>query len=180
MNGYELIVYGILKANNEPLYKNEIVEEMTFKNKKKEVINVSMSERTLKSTLKSLEEKNIIISKKDGKRKLYSPNTELDRKTYDKVNIPYGLVYDVAKQNLTVEELHFYCFLCYLQNEQVRNGQARGNYFKLTQEEIAKKYGVTRERICQLMEELDRKKYITRVKRTQNNGHDFYEYHLIW
>ena len=180
MNGYELIVYGILKANNEPLYKNEIVEEMTFKNKKKEVINVSMSDRTLKSTLKSLEEKNIIISKKDGKRKLYSPNAELDRKTYDKVNIPYGLVYDVAKQNLTVEELHFYCFLCYLQNEQVRNGQARGNYFKLTQEEIAKKYGVTRERICQLMEELDRKKYITRVKRTQNNGHDFYEYHLIW
>ena len=181
MNGNMLIIYGILKIHNEPLFKDELMNEMTFRNKKKEIINVVMSERTLIRTLKEMEEKKFITSETVGKKKMYSLARERTQEELN-INLPFSLVYDVVRDNLTPEELQFYIFLCYLQNEQKRlDPNITGSEFIMVQEEIAKKYGVTRKCVNELISELDRKFYIVKkYRQSQNNRRDYCVYYLVY
>lgn len=180
MNGNEIVIYGILKLFNKPLSKDELLEEITFRNKKKEVINRAMSDKTLRENLKEMENKKIIISETVNRKKYYKLGRE---RTQEELNLEVraSVCYDVVKGYLTAEELQFYCFLRYLQHEQRRlTPNIGGNKFIMTQEEIAKKYGVTRRYIIDLIAELDRKKYI-RIDKTKsaNNMHDYNIYYLV-
>lgn len=180
MNGNEIVIYGILKLFNKPLSKEEFLEEITYRNKKKEVINRAMSDKTLRENLKTMEEKNIIISETVNRKKYYKLGRE---RTQEELNLEVraSVVYDVVKGYLTQEELQFYCFLRYLQHEQRRlTPNIGGNKFIMTQEEIAKKYGVTRQYVNELIQELDRKKYI-RIEKTNsnNNSYDYNIYYLV-
>lgn len=180
MNGNELVIYGILKLFNKPLSKDDLLEEITYRNKKKEVINRAMSDKTLRENLKSMEEKNIINSETVNRKKYYKLGRE---RTQQELNLEVraSVVYDVVKGYLTQEELQFYCFLRYLQHEQRRlTPQIGGNKFIMTQEEISKKYGVTRQYVNELIQELDRKKYL-RIEKTNsnNNSYDYNIYYLV-
>ena len=180
MNGNEIVIYGILKLFNKPLSKEDLLEEITYRNKKKEVINRAMSDKTLRENLKTMEEKNIIISETVNRKKYYKLGRE---RTQQELNLEVraSVVYDVVKGYLTQEELQFYCFLRYLQHEQRRlTPQIGGNKFIMTQEEISKKYGVTRQYVNELIQELDRKKYI-RIEKTNsnNNSYDYNIYYLV-
>ena len=181
MNGNEIVIYGILNLfNGKALSKEELLEEITFKNKKKEVINKAMSERTLKETLKNMEEKKILIANTVNRKKYYKiSNKRIPQEL--QLEIRASVVYDVVKGYLTQEELQFYCFLRYLQHEQRRlQPSIGGNKFIMTQEEISKKYGVTRKCVNELIQELDRKFYI-RIEKTNsnNNGWDYNTYYLV-
>lgn len=180
MNGYMLIVYGLLKLHTKGLTKDEMIEEMTFRNKKKEIINVAMSERKLRDTLKEMEEKKFIKVGSIGQKKLYELSNE---KAEDQLKfvVRASVVFDVIKGYMTQEELQFYCFLRYLQNEQRRlTPSISGNKFVMTQEEIAKKYGVTRKYVNELIGELERKKYIRKeFRQSNNNGFEYCNYYLV-
>lgn len=180
MNGNEIVIYGILKLFNKPLSKDELLEEITYRNKKKEVINRAMSDKTLRENLKTMEEKNIIISETVNRKKYYELGRERAQDEL-KLEVRASVVYDVVKGYLTQEELQFYCFLRYLQHEQRRlTPNIGGNKFIMTQEEISKKYGVTRQYVNELIQELDRKKYI-RIEKTNsnNNSYDYNIYYLV-
>lgn len=180
MNGNQIVVYGVLKLHNKPLFKDELLEEITFRNKKKEVINVAMSERTLATTLKEMEELKYISSETVGRKKAYKLNRE---RTQEELNIIVraSVVYDVVKGFMTQEELQFYCFLRYLQSEQKRlDPNINGNKFVMAQEVIAKKYGVTRQYVNELISELERKKYIRKeYRQSSNNMYDYCVYYLV-
>lgn len=180
MNGNKIVVYGLLKLHEEGLTREAITERITFYSKKKEIINAVMSERTLKTVLKEMVEDGYLITEKVGRNNLYKLAKERKIEDQYKIIVKASVVYDVVKGYMTQEELQFYCFLCYLQNEQRRlMPNIRGNKLQLTQEEIAKKYGVTRKCINELIGELNRKKYIDKEYTvSQNNGYEYCTYYL--
>ena len=110
-----------------------------------------MSERTLKETLKNMEEKKILIANTVNRKKYYKiSNKRIPQEL--QLEIRASVVYDVVKGYLTQEELQFYCFLRYLQHEQRRlQPSIGGNKFIMTQEDISKKYGVTRKCVNELI-----------------------------
>ena len=178
MNGNMLVVYGLLNLHKEGLNIEELMDLMTAK-KKKKVVNVAMSERTLRTTLKEMEAKNYINSETRNRKKYYHL-APIKLKEELNLVLPYGMYIDVINGVLTVEELHFYCFLRYLQNEQKRlTPSIKGNQFIMTQYEIAEKYGLHRENINNLIEELEGKKYLQKeYRRSSNNQYDYCVYYL--
>lgn len=180
MNGNMLVIYGLLKLHTKGLTKEEIIDEMTFRDKKKEIINVAMSDKTLRTNLKEMEEKKFIKVGVIGQKKLYQLSNEKAEEQL-KFIVRASVVFDVIKGYMTQEELQFYCFLRYLQNEQRRlTPSIKGNQFIMTQEEIAKKYGVTRQYVNELIGELERKKYIRKEYRQSNdNGFEYCNYYLV-
>lgn len=180
MNGNMLVVYGLLKLHSKGLTKDEMIEEMTFKNKRKKIINTAMSERTLRTTLKEMEEKKFIKVGLIGRKKLYQLSDEKAEEQL-KFVVRASIVFDVVKGYMTQEELRFYCFLRYLQSEQRRlTPSINGSKFVMTQAEIAKKYGVTRKCVNELIGELERKKYIRKeYRQSQNNGFEYCNYYLV-
>lgn len=180
MNGNMLVVYGLLKLHSKGLTKDEMIEEMTFKNKRKKVINTAMGERTLRTTLKAMEEQNFVKVSLIGRKKLYQLS---DEKSEDQLRflVRASVVFDVIKGYMTQEELQFYCFLRYLQNEQRRlEPNITGNKFVMTQAEIANKYGVTRKCVNELIGELERKKYIRKeYRQSKTNGFEYCNYYLV-
>lgn len=181
MNGNMLVIYGILKLHNKGLFIDELQEEITYRKKrKKEIINVAMKERTLRETLKELKEQNLIKVETVGKKNLYKINTERSSEEL-KLIVRASVVYDVVKGFMTPEELQFYCFLRYLQNEQRRlDPNINGNKLIMVQEEIAKRYGVTRQYVNELISDLECKKYIRKeYRQSKQNQYDYCIYYLV-
>ena len=67
MKANDLLVYAILKNNVGGLNIDEIMNELTY-TKKKKVVNVALSEKTLRNALKSLAENGFIRIEKGNAR----------------------------------------------------------------------------------------------------------------
>ena len=181
MNGNDLLVYGILKNHADGLFREEIIEVLTYKNKRKKIETVVLSKNTLTDTLKSLEENRFITVKMIGKRKFYKIN-EIRTKVELTYNISIGATYEAIKGTITTEELRLYNYMRYLHNkEQRENPKAlNGNLFQVNQSDLAKDLGVTQGRISVMINNLLDEKLLDIWYRqpSQNNGFEYYIYRL--
>lgn len=181
MNGNQILVYSVLKCHADGLFKNEIVKEMTYKDKKLKKITVALSDKTLRNTLKELEENKFITVETVGQKNLYKVK-ETRNKVELTYNISYAAAYECIKNNISTEELRLYNYMRYLHNkEQRENPKAlKGNLLQVNQRVLGKEFGLTQGRISQMIENLLDEKLISIWYRGQskNNGFDYYIYRL--
>ena len=181
MNGNQLLVYSILKCHSDGLYKDEIVKEMTYKDKKLKKTTVALSDKTLRNTLQELEENKFITVETVGKKKLYRVK-ETRNKVELTYNISYAAAYECVKNNITTEELRLYNYMRYLHNkEQRENSKAlKGNILQINQSDLGKTFGVTQQRISKMIESLLNEKLLSILYREQskNNSFEYYVYRL--
>ena len=194
LTGNELLIYGLIYIQ-ENVTKEKLIQELTY-NK-----NVAMSDRTLKTCLKSLENKNLITVEKQGKYNIYSLK-EYSRVLEDEqIFISSAMLYERIKGHITNAEFQLYCFMKYLQWEQhYIKHETRSNFkLKITQTELAKRYGISRQKCNELVNSLiekpsetdldelektikhfEREKYISicEVHTSKKNGYDYYTYTL--
>ena len=72
MNGNMLIIYSILLRHNKGLFKDELTEELTYKNPEKGIeAKCCMSDKTIRNTLKELEENDFIVVTTIERKKFY-------------------------------------------------------------------------------------------------------------
>ena len=186
MKANDLLVYAILKNNVGGLNINEIMNELTY-TKKKKVVNVALSEKTLRNALKSLAENGFIrIEKGNARAKIkdiYIVN-DVKSKIDLMFNISYGAIYTCVKGLISTEELRLYSYMRYLHHKQQReNPKAlRGNLFQINQSELAKDLGVTQQRISKMIENLVDEKVLGIWYRqsSKNNGFEYNIYRLIY
>lgn len=186
MKSNDLLVYSILKCHNDGLTREEILKELTY-TKKKVVKNVALSDRTLKDTLKSLENNNFIECIKGNPRagiqniyKLKECTSKIEL-TY---NVSYSATYECVKGNISTEELRLYNYMRYLHHkEQRENPKAlKGNLFQFNQVDLAKDLGITQGRISQMIDNLLDEKLLGIWYRqaSKNNGFEYNVYRLIY
>lgn len=184
MKSNDLLVYCILKNHNDGLTREELLNELTY-TKKKVVKNVALSERTLKDTLKSLEENGFIEVirgvKKLGIKDIYKLKEERSKVelTY---NISFSVAYECIKGNISTEELRLYNYMRYLHHKKQREDvkALKGNLFQVNQIDLAKELGVTQGRISAMINNLLDEKILSIWYRqpSKNNGFDFNIYRL--
>lgn len=181
MKGNDLLVYSVLKLHEDGLYKEEILKELTY-TKKKVVKNVAMSDKTLRETLKSLEDNGFIIADIQAKgKKLYKlvGNRGKIELTYI---VSYSAMYECVKGNISTEELRLYNYMRYLHHkEQRENAKAlKGNLFQINQTDLAEYLGVTQQRISDMISNLLDEKLLGIWYRqaSKNNGFEYNVYRL--
>lgn len=181
MNGNQLLIYSILKCHADGLYKDEIIKELTYKNKKLKIDRVALSDKTLRTTLKELEDNQFIEVETVGKKKLYKVK-ETRSKVDLTYNISYAAAFECVKGFISTEELRLYNYMRYLHNkEQRENPKAlKGNILQVNQKDLAKDLGLTQGRISQMIESLLNEKLLSIWYRGQskNNSFDYYVYRL--
>lgn len=181
MNGNQLLLYSILMCHSDGLYRDEIIKELSYKNKKLKIDRVALSKNTLTKTLKELEENSFISVETVDRKKLYKPKETRNKVelTYD---ISFGATFECVKGFISTEELRLYNYMRYLHNkEQRENPKAlKGNILQVNQSDLAKALGVTQQRISKMIESLLNEKVISIWYRGQskNNGFDYYVYRL--
>lgn len=175
MKGNDLLIYCILKNHNDGLYKDEIVKELTYKDK------CRLSDKTLRDTLKSLRENGFIEVSTVNRKSLYKLK-DIRSKIELTYNISYGATYECVKGNISTEELRLYNYMRYLHNKQQRENPKglKGNLFQFKQTDLAKDLGVTQPRISEMINNLWEEKIIAIWHRQPSkfNGFDFYIYRL--
>ena len=181
MNGNQLLVYSILKCHADGLYRDEIIKELSYKNKKLKIDRVALSKNTLTKTLKELEENQFITVETVSKKKLYKVK-ETRNKADLTYNISYAAAFECVKGFISTEELRLYNYMRYLHNkEQRENSKAlKGNILQVNQADLGKALGVTQQRISKMIESLLNEKLISIWYRGQskNNSFDYYVYRL--
>lgn len=181
MKGNDLLVYSVLKLNDDGLTKEEILKELTY-TKKKVIKNVAMSDKTLRETLKNLEDNGFIISDIQAKgKKLYKLVTNRAKIELTYI-VSYSAMFECVKGNISTEELRLYNYMRYLHHkEQRENPKAlKGNLFQFNQVDLAKELGVTQGRISQMIDNLLDEKLLGIWYRypSGNNGFEYNVYRL--
>lgn len=175
MDGNDLVLYSILKNHNDGLTREDIISELTYKGE------CLFSKNTITKALKSLEENNFITVESIGKFKFYKIKDSRS-KIELKYLISYGATYECIKGNISTEELRLYNYMRYLHHkEQRENPKAlKGNLFQMNQSDIAKEFGVTQQRVSQMIESLLREKIVSPYykAKSKNNNFDYYVYRL--
>lgn len=162
MNGNQLLVIGILKTHFDGLTQEQLLEKLQYTNEKYKIENVAMSKPTLVKTLKELEENKYITYEMVNRKRVYTLVKERVKEE-SKFLINYGVVRECVKGFITPNELELYCFMRYLHNEQHRLGLAKhnGNLLQITQEELAVKMGIHRERVTVMINNLLKEEIIS-------------------
>ena len=155
MNGNQLLVIGILKTHFDGLTQEQLLEKLKYSNEKYNIKNTAMGGTTLVKTLKELEENKYIKYEVVNRKRLYTLVKERVKEDC-KFSINYGVVRECVKGFITLSELELYCFMRYLHHEEQRLGIAthNGNLFQITQEELASKIGIHRERVTVMINNL--------------------------
>jgi hypothetical protein len=175
MEPNDFLVYSILKNNEDGLYRDEIIDDMTYKKQ------CRLSKNLLTRSLQNLDTNGFIEVSIIGRKKFYKvksirSNIEL---TY---SLSYAAVYECIKGNISTEELRLYSYMRYLHNRgQRKNPKAlKGNLFYLSQEDLAKELKCTQGRISQMINNLLEEKLLGIWYRqpSKNHGYDYYIYRL--
>lgn len=182
MKSNDLLVYSVLKLHNDGLTKEEIIKELTYKSRRKKIETVALSDKTLRDTLKSLEENGFVEVKTLAKgKKLYQiiHTTSTINMTF---NISYSATMECIKGNISTEEYKLYCYMRYLHNKEQREEPKalKGNLFQINQVDLAEHFGVTQGRISQMIDNLLDEKLLSIWYRqeSKNNGFIFNIYRL--
>lgn len=155
MNGNQLLVIGILKTHFDGLTQEQLLDKLQYTSEKYKIENVAMSKPTLVKTLKDLEENKYITYEVVNRKRVYTLVKERVKEE-SKFFISYGVIRECIKGFITPSELELYCFMRGLHNEQqrLRIAKQNGNLFQITQEELATKMGIHRERVTIMINNL--------------------------
>lgn len=187
MNGNMLLIYSILKNHIDGLYKEEIVEEITYngevigkdeatgKRTKVKINNVALSNPTLIKTLKELEDNGFITVETINRKKFYKLNKERSKEEC-KFIISFSATYECIKGFISTEEYELYCYMRYLHHkEQRENPNAlKGNLFRINQEDLARELGVTQQRISKMINKLIDEKLLSLWYRDKKENSPFF------
>lgn len=180
LKGNELLIYGVIYIQ-ENISIEGLIREFTVKNRKTKEKTQCLSERTIKTCLKSMEEKGIISVSKEGRKNIYSLKKPRRLLEDQKVLLSSGALYERIKNNISEAEFQLYCFMKYLQWEQRNTNKINSNFkLKMTQKEIAKEYGISEENCNRHIQGLIDGKYISIADThiSSKNGYDYYTYTL--
>lgn len=176
MEGNDLVIYTILKNHSDGLTREEIIKEITYKDK------CLLSKNTLSKALKSLEDNGFIEVTNIGRHKLLYKLKEIRSNVELKYLVSFSVTYECIKGNISTDELKLYNFMRYIQHREQREtpGTLTGNLLQISQKELGKEFGVTQQRISKMIENLMVEKIISPYYRgkSKNNGFEFYIYRL--
>lgn len=173
MESNDLLIYSILKNHSKGLYRDEIIEELTYKKK------CRFSKDTLTKALKSLEDNEFI--EVSGRPKFYKlkPTRNKIELTY---KVSYGATYEAVKGNISTDELRLYNYMRCIHNKQQREDSRalKGNLLQVNQVDLAKELGLTQGRISQMIDKLldELLLGIDYRQASKNNGFDYNIYRL--
>ena len=175
MNGSMLIVYGVLANHANGLYRDELIQELTYKGDDRGTVDnpkCCFSDKTLKQTIDQLEDKGFVEISKVGRRSFYKLKSNRVRDDL-KVKISFAAVYECIKGRITPTELELYCYLKYLNHikPKVRGDIPRA--ITVTQEQLARDLRVDRTVVTKMIQKLLEQKYISINYRAKSANNSF-------
>ena len=180
LNGNMIVIYTVLMNHKRGLYKHELMEELTYKSEAKGVEPIChFSDKTIRTTLKQLEENGFIEVSTINRSKFYKlkPNNVSENL---KIRMSYARTYECIKGNITTSELELYCYMKYLNKvTPTKRGQSL-NAIQVNQEDLARDLGVDRVRITQMIQNLLDEKLLSIDYRAKSRNTSFmYNVYLL-
>lgn len=180
MNGNMLIIYSILLRHNKGLFKDELTEELTYKNPEKGIeAKCCMSDKTIRTTLKELEENDFIVVTTIDRKKFYKakPNYVKDNM---KTEISYLAALQCVKGCISTQELELYCYIKYL-NKMAPKKRGQDPYsIYINQEALGNVLGIDQSRISQMIKNLLNEKLMSIDYRSKSSNNNFmYNVYLL-
>ena len=174
MNGNMLVVYGVLANHTNGLYRDELIQELTYKGDNRGTVDnpkCCFSDKTLKQTIDQWEDKGFVEISKVGRRSFYKLKSNRVRDDL-KVKISFAAVYECIKGRITPTELELYCYLKYLNHVKPKVSGDIPRAITVTQEQLARDLRVDRTVVTKMIQNLLEQKYISinyRAKSANNN-----------
>ena len=180
LNGNMLIIYSILLRHNKGLFKDELTEELTYKNPEKGIeAKCCMSDKTIRNTLKELEENGFIVVTTIDRKKFYKakPNYVKDDM---KTEISYLAALQCIKGCISTQELELYCYIKYL-NKMAPKKKGQDPYsIYINQEGLANVLGIEQSRVSQMIKNLINEKLMSIDYRSKSSNNNFmYNVYLL-
>ena len=180
LNGNMLIIYSILLRHNKGLFKDELTEELTYKNPEKGIeAKCCMSDKTIRNTLKELEENGFIVVTTIDRKKFYKakPNYVKDDM---KTEISYLAALQCIKGCISTQELELYCYVKYL-NKMAPKKKGQDPYsIYINQEGLANVLGIEQSRVSQMIKNLINEKLMSIDYRSKSSNNNFmYNVYLL-
>lgn len=178
LTGNDILVIGVLKTHNDGLFLSELKTEMTYQDK------CVLGDNTLRSTLKSLVNKNIIDCKTIEGRKFYRyidhPGESIDLVYF----VSYAAIDKAITKEITPEELRLYIYMRHLQSKSQREDRnaLKGSLFSWRQKDLAEAIGVDQSRVSRMINNLIAVRMLKIWYRnpSKRNGFDYYTYRLMY
>lgn len=172
MNGNMLVVYGVLANHTKGLYRDELIQELTYKGGNGEPEGkCCFSDKTLKQTIEQLKDNGFIEETKINRRSFYKLKSNRVKDNL-KVKVSFAAVYECIKGRITPTELELFCYLKYLNHVKPKKRGDIPRAITVTQEQLARDLRVDRTVVTKMIQKLLDEKYISinyRAKSTNNN-----------
>jgi DNA-binding MarR family transcriptional regulator len=147
LKGNHLLVIGVLKNNPEGLSTDEIIKQLTYKDK------CCLSNKTLNKILNDIADNGYVIRIKGNKRnkeKDFYKMNDIKCEEFEKFNLSYFAVLGVIKENISPEDFKIYCYMRYRLSKGL----------SLTQEKLADELGISQQAISLHIKKLIDEKYL--------------------
>lgn len=181
MEGNELFIYNVLvnNAGFADLNIDMIMERITDRKTKKPALSI----KYVRNALKGLEEKGYISIVKGNTRQGIKDTYSINAKKVTPENsfrMSYMINILVIKGDITTTELKVYTHMRYLHQQELINGSAKGNIFKVTLEKLAESLGDNKSNVSRYVESLWENMVLDRrsIPCKNHNGRFEYEYKL--
>ena len=179
MNGNGIVIYTVLMNHKKGLYRNELVEELSYRERDDDKLKCCFSDNTITKTLNELHVNGFIDITTEGRRKFIKLKS--NRVSEDlKIRISYASTYECIKGDITPTELELYCYMKYLNKiTPGKRGEAE-NALTVTQEELARDLGVSQQHISEMIKNLLGRKLLSINYRGRNrSGTYMYNSYLL-
>ena len=179
MNGNGIVIYTVLMNHKKGLYRNELVEELSYRDRDDDELKCCFSDNTITKTLNELHVNGFIDITTEGRRKFIKLKS--NRVSEDlKIRISYASTYECIKGDITPTELELYCYMKYLNKITPRKRGEAENALTVTQEELARDLGVDQSRVAQMISNLLGRKLLSINYRGRNrSGTYMYNSYLL-
>lgn len=179
LDASSLLVFLVLKTTVRGLERDKIVEILT----NPDTNDVALGESTITKALNNLEKIGYIeVEVKKNNKKYYKVKKTRIRPDL-LFNINFSLVILCINNLITKDELKFYTYLKYLlhkTNKEIGENDSTSNMLRINQETISKDYGVSQQRISDMIANLRKRKLIliSEYGISEYNGFIYYTYTL--
>ena len=173
MTGKMLVVYTMLLRDNATLDISQLKDRLTYKSEAKDIApKCCMSDKTIRNTLKELEENGFIEVKTIDRKKVYKlkPNRV---SAENKFTVSYASAYEVVKGCITAEEFQLYCYMKYLCKITPKKRGEDPFSLQVNQNKLADDLGVDKSRVSQMIQNLLDEKLIQVYSRNKSKNNNF-------
>lgn len=177
MEGNNLIVYCMLLYKQD-YFKQGLSVKMLL-NEFKYLNKNTLSDSTLRASLRELEEKKLIEVKTIEREKYYKSKNIRAKEDY-KFILSAAALMEAVKERITAQEFRIYGYMRYRLNEDRRAGKCvlSGNVIRIEQQEIAKELGTDQafvsRAIAHLIEERIIDMYDVKLSKSTNYNYNVY------